>query len=253
MIACILCFTACSDPVYEGYERTKTNDAMNYAKEEIVTWLERISTQELINEFSDYTNEEIEYYIEDEFGIEVEGGAMDSILNSFNSAAGKVGKIVSIDNVKVKIDRLQIIVTMDVECEKGTAEAEVVLSNDRFKVLEGAALNPTADFFSLLGKAGLNTLLGMGTVFVVLILISLIISLFKFIPVIQQKFTKKDKEEITNAGIDNAVAQIVGQEEVTDGAEELEIVAVIAAAIAAYEGSESTDGFVVRSIRKRVR
>ena len=32
--------------------------------------------------------------------------------------------------------------------------------------------------------------------------------------------------------------------------DDLELVAVIAAAIAAYEGAGSTDGFVVRSIRK---
>ena len=51
----------------------------------------------------------------------------------------------------------------------------------------------------------------------------------------------------------NAVAQIE-QNEVQEDAQELaddtELVAVIAAAIAAYEGT-STDGFVVRSIRRR--
>jgi sodium pump decarboxylase gamma subunit len=98
----------------------------------------------------------------------------------------------------------------------------------------------------LMGKAALNTLIGMGTVFVVLILISCIISLFKFIPKIQESFTKKKAKE--TAGVDNAVAHIVVQEET--GADDLELAAVIAAAIAAYEGSASTDGFVVRSIRK---
>ena len=37
------------------------------------------------------------------------------------------------------------------------------------------------------------------------------------------------------------------EEELSD---DTELVAVIAAAVAAYEGSGSTDGFVVRSIRK---
>ena len=54
-----------------------------------------------------------------------------------------------------------------------------------------------------------------------------------------------------NTGIDNAVAQITAQEEVADAADDLELVAVIAAAVAAYEGAASTDGFVVRSIRRR--
>ena len=47
----------------------------------------------------------------------------------------------------------------------------------------------------ILEKAGLNTLLGMGTVFCVLIFISLIISLFKFIPASESKCTKKGKAQ----------------------------------------------------------
>ena len=50
------------------------------------------------------------------------------------------------------------------------------------------------------------------------------------------------------AGIDKAVTQIAAQEE--PEADDTELVAVIAAAIAASEGAVSTDGFVVRSIRK---
>ncbi len=45
----------------------------------------------------------------------------------------------------------------------------------------------------ILKKAGLNTVIGMGTVFVVLILISLLISTFKFIPAIQEKRAQKGK------------------------------------------------------------
>ena len=44
------------------------------------------------------------------------------------------------------------------------------------------------------------------------------------------------------------VAQIIEKEELSD---DLELVAVIAAAIAASEGAASTDGFVVRSIKRR--
>ena len=97
-------------------------------------------------------------------------------------------------------------------------------------------------------KAALNTLLGMGTVFVVLILISLLISCFTFIPKIQAAFSKKPKEEAKKEpAVDKAIAQIVEKEELSD---DLELVAVISAAIAASEGAASTDGFVVRSIRR---
>ena len=80
--------------------------------------------------------------------------------------------------------------------------------------------------------------------FSILILISLIISLF---PVLFGEKKKKSNKAITEKAIDNTVNQIAEQEDLSSDAE---LVAVIAAAIAAYEGSGSTDGFRVRSIRK---
>jgi hypothetical protein len=59
---------------------------------------------------------------------------------------------------------------------------------------------------------------------------------------------KQSDKEITQKSMENVTSQIAEQEELTNDAE---LVAVIAAAIAAYEGSGGTDGFVVRSIRKR--
>ena len=97
--------------------------------------------------------------------------------------------------------------------------------------------------------AALNTLLGMGTVFVVLVLIIFIISAFSFIPKIEAALAKKGtKEEETTKAVEKAVAQIVENEELSD---DTELVAVIAAAIVASEGATSTDGFVVRSIKRR--
>ena len=123
-----------------------------------------------------------------------------------------------------------------------------IFSNDAFAELQSAALNEEATMGDLMTKAALNTLIGMGTVFIVLILISLIIGAFGFIPKIQNWAANRGKKEETKIeSIDNTIAQIVEKEDVTD---DLELVAVIAAAIAASEGQTSTDGFVVRSIRK---
>ena len=58
---------------------------------------------------------------------------------------------------------------------------------------------------------------------------------------------KKVKEAPAAKAVDKAVAQIAEGEELSD---DLELVAVIAAAIAASEGVASTDGFVVRSIKR---
>ena len=93
-------------------------------------------------------------------------------------------------------------------------------------------------------KAALNTLMGMGTVFGVLILISLIIYAFRFIGDLQNIGKKKQTAE---AVVTNNVPEVVEEAPLTD---DLELVAVISAAIAASEGT-STDSFVVRSIHRR--
>ncbi|MBQ1194517.1 MAG: OadG family protein, partial [Lachnospiraceae bacterium] len=74
------------------------------------------------------------------------------------------------------------------------------------------------------------------------------IYLFKFIPKIQEKLSNRNKSNAEIA-VDNAISQIEENEELVD---DLELVAVITAAIAAASGA-SSDGFVVRSIRKAKR
>ena len=141
----------------------------------------------------------------------------------------------------------QYTVTVPLKFEK--AEANFVYVFDSQGTPTSMSVDVQYGMGKTLQRAGLNTLMGIGTVFVMLIMISLIISLFNFIPKIQAAFSKRDKEEeAKNAGIDKAVTQIAAQEE--PEADDTELVAVIAAAIAASEGAASTDGFVVRSIRK---
>lgn len=114
-------------------------------------------------------------------------------------------------------------------------------------ILSLTACGNGEDIGALMINAGLNTLIGMGTVFIVLILISLLISCFGFIPRIQAALSKEKKEE--PAAEQTAAAQAV---ETVDGTDDLELAAVIAAAVAAYEGAAGTDGFVVRSIIRRM-
>ncbi len=84
-----------------------------------------------------------------------------------------------------------------------------------------------------------------------MILISLIISCFRFINKAQENAAKKKASVQQAAGVDNAVAQIVEQEAAADETDDCELVAVIAAAIAASEGAVTPEGFQVRSIRRR--
>ena len=97
----------------------------------------------------------------------------------------------------------------------------------------------------------LNTLMGMGTVFVVLIFISLIISLFKFVPGIEEKWKKRNKteEEEISDEIPQIIRDVEGDEDLV---EDEALIAVITAAIMAYRGQEnaSADRLVVRSVRR---
>lgn len=249
MITCIFGLTACgSEETYTDYEQRKMDTAIQIATQYVIPSLENFEDEATLESFSEYTADEVAYMVQENVGITVDGYAYKTAIESFNSAKKTIGGITAVGDADATIDDDQIIVHVDVTGANQNAQAEVIFTNDMFLSMESAALNPVESMGGLMTKAALNTLIGMGTVFVMLIMISLIISLFNFIPKIQAAFSKKDKEEAKNVGIDKAVTQIAAQEE--PEADDTELVAVIAAAIAASEGAASTDGFVVRSIRK---
>lgn len=96
-----------------------------------------------------------------------------------------------------------------------------------------------------MSKAGLNTLMGIGIVFTILILICLIIYCFNIFPIIEKKIKDGKKREETVI-----VSEAPKEEAVIPQTDDTELIAVIAAAIAAGTGA-STDDFVVRSIKRR--
>ena len=91
-------------------------------------------------------------------------------------------------------------------------------------------------------KAGLNTIMCMAIVFAVLIFISLLIRCFGFLSIFEKKSADKSPAP---AVVESAP---VAEENLAD---DLELVAVITAAIAAASETESADGLVVRSIIRR--
>ncbi len=101
-------------------------------------------------------------------------------------------------------------------------------------------------------KAAMNTLMGLGTVFMILILISLVIYGFKVIPYLEQKAKAKNAPIPEPAPVQAAPVPMATQEPASEPQQDdAELVAVIAAAIAAFEGTAAADGFVVRSIKRR--
>lgn len=142
-------------------------------------------------------------------------------------------------------DEDQLVVDATIQGTKHSALLEMYFDNTLTATDIGVTVNKTTA--EKLENAGLNTLLGMGMAFAILILISLIISLFPLFIGGSKKKKKESDKEITKKAMENTISQIEEQEDLSEDAE---LVAVIAAAIAAYEGSAGTDGFQVRSIRK---
>ena len=163
-------------------------------------------------------------------------------LQGWESALKDIGTYEGVDGCSVAFDEGEVIIRINVLGSSHNAEMEIIL-DDMVANYIGITTNVDYSTGEILAKAGMNTLIGMGTVFAVLILISLIISCFTLI----SKFEAKQKKEEPAPAASPVVEQITAKEELSD---DTELVAVIAAAIAAYEGAASTDGFVVRSIRK---
>lgn len=167
-------------------------------------------------------------------------------ISSWESAMSDLGAYNGVTDHKVEIGSDEAIVEASVSGADHNAVVTLII-NDQGS-LSSITVNVERSMGELMLNAALNTLMGMGTVFIILILISLLIGCFKFIPQIQEKFSKKNKQPAAAPAAAPVVAAPVEEEEETS---DEELIAVIAAAIAASEGSTSTDGFVVRSIRRR--
>ena len=168
-----------------------------------------------------------------------------SVMQSWQTSKDELGaKKESNGKTTVTLKDDQYIVTVPVKFEKANANFVYVFEST------GTPVSMSVDVQYGLGKtlqrAGLNTLMGVGTVFVMLILLSLLISLFRFIPNPEAKKAAEAKAAKEAQAAVIAAAPVQAEENLADDGE---LVAVIAAAIAAAEGT-TTDGFVVRSIRK---
>lgn len=276
MLTCVLGLTACGEYEPTEMEQQKGDEAVSMSTNFILPYMTSFFDDELVEAVQEnYNVHEVESQVEDYFSlyismvsqnyninfgydsIDVEGNAILTGMVSFNNTYDELGDIKTSEGFQgtYKVSGDEIIVSVPVTGTKTdskgnvrTATAELIFSNDIFLTLKSCALNLDQTMGELMIKAAMDTLMGMMTVFAVLILISIIIWAMGGIPKLQAKLAKKPESK-KEESIDNTIAQIVEKEENTE--DDTELVAVIAAAIAAYEGSQSTDGFVVRSIRKR--
>ena len=185
------------------------------------------------------SEEEIDAYLEsgDDFTEEA--------MNAWMGVRGRSGELKETGETEVVYSDNQYTATVPVTFEK--EDAEFVYVFDETMMPLSTSVNIKYSLATTLKNAALNTVMGLGTVFVVLALLIFLISLFKYIP---GSAAAKKKEEKEAAPVPApAAAPVPAAAPAAPAYDDKELVAVITAAIAASEGT-SPSGFVVRSIRK---
>ena len=174
-----------------------------------------------------------------------------SAIGDLTGSQGEASGDVSVEDVTYYVDGDGIL-NVEAQLKGASHDGTLVYQIDRNRIPLSIGVNVQRSFGEKLKNAGLNTLLGMGMAFFVLILISLVISLFALMsgnggrrkrPAAGKTAVSKEKTE----AIDNTMAQISKRE---DALQEQEIAAVITAAIAAYEADTGRKGGVVTRIAR---
>ncbi|MEF9941466.1 MAG: OadG family transporter subunit [Lachnospiraceae bacterium] len=206
-------------------------------------------TETVITSFSQMTDEDFNKFIEGsdleigltlmQSGLPVEKAEFIDMIHTWQTAIGECGAYVGHGEYQVETGNTGVILTTDAQFEHRDAQLKITF-DEKLK-MQSISVNTKFTTKEIFKKAGMNTLLGMGTVFIVLIFISFLISLFVYLPTGTKKGKKKKEEKLQGEPAIEIEPMAL---------DDLELVAVIMAAIATVEGT-STDGFVVRSIKRR--
>lgn len=165
-----------------------------------------------------------------------------SALLSWKDSKEEVGAFKELGETQMKEDDDSYVITVPASFETYDGEFELVIEK-KAGSLTSTAFNVNYPLSVNMKRAGLNTLMGLGTVFLVLTFLMFVISLFQYIP------NGSGKKQAAAPAPAPAPVSAPAAAFVAEEPDDTELIAVIAAAIAASEGT-TPDGFVVRSIRK---
>lgn len=162
-------------------------------------------------------------------------------LKSFEASKETVGALKEIDDTKVTLSDGNYVVKIKYTGDKRKSEMTLGFDSKTNNV-SVFSITPKYSVVENMEKAALNTVLGMGTVFVILIFISFLISLFKHINTFENKLKSK--------AIKEPVKEVVDVKTESENlCDDLELVAVITAAIAEFSGNDASS-LIVRSIKR---
>lgn len=170
--------------------------------------------------------------------------SMVASVQSWVNAKEELGAYKQILAQDIEVDD-DIVIKTDCEFENGESVVTTTLSLDDLSLVSMEFATAEKTMGQKMEEAVLNTLMGVCVVFAMLFFLSFLISQFKHISKLEEGFKKKNAPAAPAPAPVAAPAPVEEEEVADDG----ELIAVIAAAIAAAEGT-TTDGFVVRSIKK---
>lgn len=209
----------------------------------------------ILTGFSQMTEEGFDYYrgMSDleldlqmiDLQLPISGENFLSMLDAWDFGRKECGVFIKNDRYTMDVTNDGAVLTTEATFEEKNGTIEFAF--DEKMNMESITISAEYSIGEILEKAVLNTFLGMGTVFVVLIFISFIISLFRYIPTLEKKFRKNKQDQPEKAEIVPDTGKNIS---IMEEADESELAAVIAAAVAAAEGV-SADSFIVRSIKRR--
>lgn len=231
-MVCVLALTLAMSVCAFAADTVTEDEAANY----------KSAAETLISQIAGFSDEEIENYLAQDDAFTT------ATMESWKSVKDELGAYSSIVSQDVEKDGDVVTISTVAQFEK--AKADVVLMLDLGQqIYTSMTYSVQYSLAANMQRAGMNTLMGIGIVFLMLLFLSFVIGLFKYIEKFQNVGKKKAAEEAPKA--EEAPAPAIAQSEAADEdfADDLELVAVISAAIAAYENT-SGDSFVVRSIKK---
>ena len=199
---------------------------------------------------------EMEEYIHPSSILSIPSTSAVSSVQSWMEVKEELGDFVSVEDHEITVEDDTITVVSDCNFANGTGSVTTTISRDDLS-MEGMVFSTGEQTLGeKMKEAALNTLMGVGVVFVMLLFLCLVFAQIKHVNKLAALFEKKEPfaEHVASVGAPSAAvaspvttgASAAAADPMKDGA----LVAVIAAAIAAAEGT-SVDGFVVRSIKKR--
>ena len=171
--------------------------------------------------------------------------SMVASVQSWVNAKEELGAYKQIVAHDIALDDDNIVISTICDFENGENFVTTTLSLDDLSLESMTFETGDKSFGQKMQEAVLNTLMGVCVVFCMLLFLSFLIAQFKHISKLEDALKKKKAPAAAPAPAPVAAPAPVEEDVVDDG----ELIAVIAAAIAAAEGT-TTDGFVVRSIKK---